>query len=436
MSDRQSDHQNGHQLDHQLDHQSDRQNDRQNDSPAPDIPEDFGGGIGERPLSDDASTLTGGSIPPSFPAHEGGGTEGTADGLVHSKVPLGPLFTETFTFYGRYFWRRLALFGLIVAFFSTLPSFLFQVMDGPEVQALATLSAGRFGTCRSGSCSFVATPSGMFSSEENSSKDNSSEDNSSEENSSEEISSEEASSVPAAPFVSEEEVRKAMTLLIKSPILWVSIVISLLLMVFQLMVVNWGIRTIRTGNDAWGNLKFPSVWTIPKIILATLFYCLIVTGIGCGAIIGIALAGPSNTLFAVIVGGIFLIIFFWVLLRCSMFVSFILDRNVGPIAALNASMFFMKKNVLTFIAGSVLMAILAFFLASVITFPFAAAAAAQVVLSASSGASKISESSIMMLIPQFITQMLIYPFGVGFGAVFYLMMTGRRRPGVWPRESK
>ena len=208
---------------------------------------------------------------------------------------------------------------------------------------------------------------------------------------------------------------------------------------FGLMSHLWGLRTVQKDDGSWRNLLFPSWKTFPKLILAWFILTLILFVIAFGFILLFSFLGEKlGPQFAAAGALLAVFIFIFVLLRFAITAHLILDRDYGPVKALNTSWEFMKSNAFTLLTGFILYSLTLFVLAMVVLIPLAFMLGNQDI----SDPDRLYQHilSTPVLIGTAAAAMILFNTlsqigSIALASVFYLMATGQKRPGAWPREN-
>ncbi len=216
----------------------------------------------------------------------------------------------------------------------------------------------------------------------------------------------------------------------------IAMILSLITIIWNLSIAHWSLRTIQTGVPSWKHLVFKSFWTVPKVIVG-IFVLSISLGVlySGGIFLGVSFIKESSQILNLIY---FILIFVgigYLYLRYGFFFWFILDRNSGPLKSLEESSLFMKKNIgvllrgILFVMGTILG--ISFFIGLFIGFFI------RLFFNAISNSPALDRTYSLLgqIIGQIIQNIIFFPFLLGLFTIFYLMMTGQERPGVWPIEN-
>ncbi|MBQ3387717.1 MAG: hypothetical protein IJG60_00720 [Thermoguttaceae bacterium] len=383
--------------------------------------------------------------------------------LVHCKVPLGAWLGESVVFGKRYFWRLLLL-GFIVSVLSL--GFSSRYRQNPFVSG--TLCTEGVSALIGGSAALAADEGADAGEEIDFFASESEPDAGAEPPAQDEPQTAAEASPPAgkgeepadagpsedaaSPSDAETDVLKTIpcfglwkndecgsccashpaACLVLGSVLWI------LAVLLGLMSHLWGIRTVQKDDGSWRNLLFPSWKTLPRLVLAWLIFVFIFSVIAAGFVI---LFGSLGAKFGsqIEMAGMFLtaLLCLFVLLRYAMTAHLILDRDYGPIKALNTSWEFMKSNAGTLLTGFILYSLVLFVLALIVLVPLAFMLGNQDISDPDrlyqhilSTPALAGTASAAMLLFNTLSQI----GSIALASVFYLMATGQKRPGAWPRE--
>jgi uncharacterized membrane protein len=368
--------------------------------------------------------------------------------LIHSKVPFRPWLGESFVFAKRYF-LRLFVLSLVVATLSFVGALRVPESESsPQSCQTGALAEGE------SPAEFEAEEPAAPTEEESGVPDASvSEGDTVEETATEETEAVEESDEGGSETAITEtsDVRGVcgscgprFSRCFPSSMFWLFLVVASLV---SWMIMRWAIYTARSDDASWKNLSLGSLKTVVKLFaLSFIIGCLVGGGfllVG-GLWVWTALERPDTALqFETVISSLVAVILFlglvFMSLRFSISVPIILDRDYGPLRALKTSYKFMRSNVWTLVVGIIFYYLFSVILTFVVIVPMCAslygggsASADPELLSRT-----ISSTKDWPFALQSVSAVLNAFLGVGWISlfvIFYLMATGQRRLGAWPRD--
>ena len=371
-------------------------------------------------------------------------TEPSPPDLTHCRVPLSAWFSETGTFCKRYFWRLLSL-SLLLSILSSLGQDARQLVQRePDAGAEAAWnlltdsasaqeeSADSHGDAAEEQSAAAEEPADFF-------------DNADEENAENAAGKSDADAAPekeespgSAAAAADCPQGGCVPCFGTGKYLPFFSAVALIL---RLMILGWTIRTIQKDDGAWHNLAFPSWTTIFKVVAALVIILLLVVAL---FFLVFGLLAPLSVKFSPygpkLLALLFLVIFIYVSLKLTLSFPLIVDRDLGPLQAVNTSWKFMNSNCGTFFWGMVIFIIVMGLAIFLITVPLAtlgfrhldlAETTPDALLETILGTPSLfwSAAAYYVLVGTITTVWMM-----GFTSVFYLMATGQKRPGAWPRD--
>lgn len=366
--------------------------------------------------------------------------------LTHCRVPLSAWFGETMTFCKRYFWRLLLLSAVISVLSYLGYSRTQQCWTKTEGSSDVTLDlvAGT-GTAfadeetadffaETDETAAESKPGGKGEEPADSSNSN---DSNSESVETQNQASDSETSPDKAAGTAAKEIEYSFSDSIGLKQNWS--IFKLIAFIFQMMVMCWGIRTIQQDDGSWRNLLFPSWTTVFKLIAVSAIMLLLV-----GAAIFIAV-GPLDGFFAKLGGvktqiAVLLFALLFLFAKFALSGQLIVDRDFGPFRAMNTSWTFMRSNVSALILGIILTGLAFAILAVLFAVPLGCLLYSHFdQANASPEAVQQQISSLTSLrcgvgAYTIIIGTLTNLWTTGLFSVFYLMATGQKRPGAWPRD--
>ena len=360
--------------------------------------------------------------------------------LTHCRVPVSAWFGETMMFCRRYFWRLLLLSAVISVLSYIGYSRTQQCCTRTEGSSDVTLDLVT-GT----GTAFADEDTADFFAEtdetaaERKSGGNGEEPTDSSDSNSAETQSQ-ASDSEASPDKTAGTAAKKIECSFSDVVglkqNWS--IFKLIAFFFQMMVMCWGIRTIQQDDGSWRNLLFPSWTTVFKLIAVSVIMLLLV-----GAVV-FAVLGPMDGFFAKLGGDkaqitVLLLVLLFLFAKFALSGQLIVDRDFGPLRAMNTSWAFMRSNVCTLILGIVLTGLAFAVLAVLLSIPLGC------LLYRHIDPANTSPEAVQQIcsLPglkcgvgayTIIVGTLATVWTTGFFSVFYLMATGQKRPGAWPRD--
>ena len=215
-------------------------------------------------------------------------------------------------------------------------------------------------------------------------------------------------------------------------------IFRLIALFFQMMVMCWGIRTIQRDDGSWRNLLFPSWTTVFKLIAVSVIMLLLA-----GAVV-FAVLGPMDGFFAKLGGdktkiAVLLLVLLFLFAKFALTGQLIVDRDFGPLRAMNTSWTFMRSNVCALILGIVFTGLVFAVLAVLLSIPLGCLLYRHIDPANTSPGAVQQICSLPGLkcgvgAYTIIVSTLATVWSTGFFSVFYLMATGQERPGAWPRD--